>query len=337
MEAPTPHTYRAGHFRLERGGALDDARLVYLSFGRLNARGDNAVLVPTHFGGTHAHSQYLIGPHLALDPERYFIVVVNLVGNGESSSPSHGLGARFPEVTIADNVRLQHRLLTTGLGVRRLALAVGHSMGAITVYHWAALFPELVARAAPICGAARISPHNRVFIAGMRGILTADPAWCAGDYASPPLAGLRAMARAWAAWPPSAHFYRHAHYRALGYVSVEDFLVRYWEATYTGLDANDLLAQMTTWESADIAQAAGWGSDFAGALGAIRARCVVMPCVSDAYFPPEDSVIEVAHLRHAELRPLESQWGHWAGSGRNPADTAFIDRQLRALLAAPAA
>ena len=333
MNDDSYQTFHAGDVTLESDATLSDARIAYRSFGTLNAAKDNAIIMPTHYGGTHEHSLYLTGEGRALDPDKYFIVIVNLVGNGVSSSPSHGLGADFPLVTIADNVRLQHRLLTEEYGVTKLALAVGFSMGAVQAYHWAALFPDFVERAGAICGSARISRHNVVFLEGMRGILTADPAWQGGRYESQPLVGIRAMARAWAAWPPSAHFYRHALYEKLGYTSLDDFLDRYWEATFCSIDANNLLAQIATWQSADISNNESHQGDFERALASIKAKIFVMPCVNDAYFPPEDSEIEVSHMTNAEYRPIHSQWGHWAGSGRNPEDTAFIDDQITELLA----
>lgn len=332
MDIPICELYRAGDVNLESGEVLPDAKLAYVSFGSLNTAGDNAIIVPTHFGGTHKHSEYLMGAGRPIDPDKYFIVIVNLIGNGVSSSPSNTPGIAFPTVTIADNVRLQYRLLTQALGVQRLTLAAGFSMGAVQAYHWAALFPDFVARVALICGSARISAHNHVFLEGMKAVLTADPAWQAGRYDAPPLAGLRAMARAWAAWPPSAHFYRHRLYERLGYSSVSDFLARYWEATYCNMDANNLLCQIKTWQSSDISNNTLYHGDFDQALAAITARAYVMPSVNDAYFPPEDNRAEMLKLRNAELRPIDSLWGHWAGSGRNPEDTAFIDRQLRELL-----
>ena len=324
--------YRAGDVALESGATLADARLAYVTHGELNASGDNAVLVTTFFGGTHENVGYLLGEATAIDPRHYFIVVVNLFGNGKSTSPSHGLGADFPVVSMADNVHQQYRLLREELGVQRLRLATGHSMGAVSTYHLAAAYPDFVQAAAPICGAARISAHNDVFLRGMCGILTADPAFADGRYETQPRRGLVAMARAWAAWPPSAAFYRHAHFESLGYQSVDDYLERYWEATYASMDANNVLAQIATWRSADIGRLPAYGGDFARALAAIRARCIVMPSRTDAYFPPEDSVLEVAGLGAGELRVIESEWGHWAGSGRNPADTAFIDDNLHELL-----
>jgi len=325
-------TFPLGDVVLGSGETLPGAYITCETVGELNAAGDNAIIMPTHFGGTHEHSRYLIGPGRALDPSRYFIVIINLIGNGVSVSPSNSSGADFPVVSVADNVRLQRRMLRDAFGVDRVALAVGHSMGAIQAYHWAALFPDAVERVGAICGAARISDHNDVFLAGLHSILTADPAWQGGRYAEQPVLGLRTLARAWSAWPPSAHFYRHACYKQLGYTSLADFIKRYWEDTYTAMDANNVLTQIATWRTADIGALGNYGGDFAAALNAISARVVVMPSRTDAYFPPEDSEIEVRHLRHGRLRTIESGWGHWAGSGRNMADTDFIDRQLSDLL-----
>ena len=329
--------FDAGDVVLQSGVTLPDCGLAYVTHGRLDREGSNAILVFTHFGARHGDCQYLIGEDMALDPRDYFIVVLNLLGNGVSSSPGNAAPpfdrARFPSVTILDNVRLQHALVTRVLGIRRIQLAVGHSMGAQQAFHWGALYPALVERIAPICGSARTSIHNACFLEGMRAVLTADPAWRGGDYDEAPEAGLRALARAWAPWPPSQGFYREEGYRALGFGSLEEFLVGYWERWALSLDANNLLAQIDTWLRSDIGDNELYGSRFEDALGAIAARAIVMPGRTDTYFPPEDSAHEVAHMPDAELRPIPSNWGHWAGSGRNPDDIAFIDRALRDLLA----
>ena len=88
-----------------------------------------------------------------------------------------------------------------------------------------------------------------------------------------------------------------------------------------------------TWRHADIGANALYGGDFDKALGAIKAKAIVMPGQTDIYFPPEDSAYEVEHMPNAEYRPIPSIWGHWAGGGRNPADVAFIDKALKDLLA----
>jgi homoserine O-acetyltransferase/O-succinyltransferase len=148
-----------GDVQLTSGEILRDAQLAYQTFGALNAARDNCVVFPTYYTGTHDSNARLIGAMHALDPSRWFIVVPNMFGNGISSSPSNAApsqrGPRFPHVSILDNVNCQYQLVHDALGVRRIALAVGWSMGAVQAYQWAVSFGDYVARLLPICGAAR--------------------------------------------------------------------------------------------------------------------------------------------------------------------------------------
>jgi len=329
--------FEAGEVTLQCGATLPRARLAYRCHGELAAGRDNVILYPTRFGGTHTDNAFLIGEGMALDPRHYFIVVPNLLGNGISSSPSNTPppcnAAAFPATTIYDNVMLQHRLLTSVFGIERIALAVGWSMGALQVYQWACLYPAMVQRLAALAGAARTSIHNYVFLEGVKAALTTDPAWQQGHYREPPGAGLRAMGGVWAGWGLSQTFYREQRYLGMGYASLEDFLVNYWEAMYLARDANNLLAMIHTWQHADLSANPHFHGDYRKALAAISARTLVMPGETDLYFPREDSAIEVSHMPRAELRVIPSTWGHYAGGGKDPADTAFIDRALRQLLA----
>jgi homoserine O-acetyltransferase/O-succinyltransferase len=328
--------FAAGDVVLDGGQTLPDVELVYATYGTLAPARDNVIVYPTRFGGTHEDNEFLIGPERALDTTRFFVVVPNLLGNGVSTSPSNAGrvfgAARFPLVTIADNVRLQHRLVREVFDARRVRLAVGWSMGGQQAYHWAALYPELVERLAVVCGAARTAPHTHVFLEGMLAALCADPDW-PGDDGRPPGRGLRALGRAWAGWALSQAWYRRRGWEELGYSSVEDFLVRYWEGLYLARDAGNLVAMIRTWQACDLAAAGPFGGDFAAAMGAITAPAVIMPGRTDLYFPPEDAELEVALLREGRLATIPSDWGHYAGGGRDPRDTAFIEEQLRELLA----
>ena len=328
--------FRAGDMLLQSGATLPDARLVYKTHGRLDSDKNNVIVYPTRFYGTHDDNAFLIGPDKALDPEKYFIVVPDLTGNGLSSSPSNTPQpfdkARFPGITILDNVMMQRRLLKEVFGVERLALAVGWSMGAQQAYHWAALFPDAVERIAPIAGSARTSPHNHVFLEGMKAALTADAAWQDGWYEDQPTKGLCAMGRCWAGWALSQTFYREHLYHRMGYSSVEDFLVGFWEQLFLVRDANNMLAQIWTWQHSDISDNETYSGNFEKALGAISAQAIVMPSETDLYFPPVDSANEVDHMPNAELRIIPSVWGHYAGGAANPDDVAFVDRALRDLL-----
>ena len=113
------------------------ADLVYAVHGALNEAGDNLILFPTRYGGTHEHNDWLIGPHRALDPAKYCIVVPNQLGNGVSSSPSNTDGA-FPRISHVDNFEIQRRLIEAAFRGADIALAVGWSMGAQQACHWAA-------------------------------------------------------------------------------------------------------------------------------------------------------------------------------------------------------
>jgi homoserine O-acetyltransferase len=108
--------------------------------------------------------------------------------------------------------------------------------------------------------------------------------------------------------------------------------VRYWEFIYTTRDANDLIAMIRTWQACDLGANDVYGGDYEAAMRAITADAVVLPGRTDLYFPPEDSEAEVALLERGRLAPIPSDWGHYAGGGRDPRDTAFIDRQLSSLL-----
>lgn len=261
-----------------------------------------------------------------------------MFGNGLSSSPSNTPepynASRFPQVTPYDNVRQQYRLVTERFDIEKIELVTGWSMGALQTFHWGALYPDMVKAIAPFCGSSKCSRHNFVFLEGVKAALTADAAWDNGWYKDKPEKGLRAMARVYAGWGFSQDFYRdELDINALGYSSLEDFLVAFWEGFFLPKDANNLLTMLWTWQNGDISDNEIYKGDFKKALGAIKAKAFVMPSQTDLYFPVADSKIEVANMPNAELIPVPSIWGHFAGGpGVNPEDVKFLDDKLKELL-----
>ena len=329
--------FALGDVDLLSGVVLPDAKLAYRTWGRLAADGGNVVVLPTFYTGTHRRSAGYIGAGRAIDPARHFIVAPNLFGNGLSSSPSNTPppfdGARFPGITLYDNVACQHRLLTEILDVERVALVAGWSMAGCQSYQWAAQYPDMVDAILPFCASAKTSPHNFVFLDGVRVALQADCAWNGGDYTEPPEVGLRAFGRIYAGWAFSQTFYREGLYRELGFETVEDLLVAWEEDHVRNWDANDLLAKLWSWQQGDISANPVHDGDIARALGAIRARAILMPCTTDLYFPPEDAAIEARFMPNAELRPFDSPWGHAVASPGLVAEfTRFLDDACRELL-----
>ena len=261
-------------------------------------------------------------------------MLTDLLGNGLSSSPSNTPApferGRFPRVTIHDNVRLQHQLLTQTLGIEQLRLVTGWSMGACQTYQWAAQYPDMVAAACPIAGSARTASFNKVFLMALRRTLELDPAFAEGFYTRPPVAGIRAFASIYAGWGVSEAFFRTAAYRILGAATHEEFVQYFWEPFFLKCDANNLLSQLSIWFDGDISANTVYDGDLQRALGAIRARTIVMPVDTDRYFPPVDAEEEVRHIPGAECRIIASVWGHMAPM--NPGDVPVIDAALRELL-----
>jgi len=327
--------FELGNVAPQCGITLPAAKLAYKTYGKLSDAHDNVVVMPTFYGAQHIDTEAIMGGGRALDPARYFIVVPNIFGNGLSSSPSNTPPpfdrAAFPNITLYDNVVCQHRLLTEQLGIERIKLAVGFSMGAQQAFQWGALYPEMVQAISPLCGSARTSPHNYLFLEGVKAALLADAAFADGWYETPPVKGLRAFSRVYAGWALSQDFFREREYRKMGLASVED-TVRFLEGYFRRRDANDLLAMLWTWQHADISANEQYEGDFSAALKAIRARAIVMPCTTDLYFRVRDNELEVERMPNAQLRPIPSIWGHAAALGVNSIDNEFIDTALNELL-----
>jgi homoserine O-acetyltransferase len=343
MTAPTDYElFDAGDVTLQSGEVFPGMRLAYKTYGRLNAAGDNVIIYPTSFSAQHYDTEWLVAPGNALDPDRYFIVIPNLFGNGLSSSPSNSsetLGrAPFPNISYHDAISVQHRLMTERFDISKIALVYGWSMGGMQAYHWAVTYPEMVERAAIVCGSAKCSPFNFVFLEGVKAALTADPAFVDGRFVSKPTAGLRAMGRVYAGWALSHGFYRDEIWRELGFTSLEDFLARSWDGAFSRRDANDLLAQIWMWQNGDVSRCAQFGGDLSKALAAIKARVLLMPGQTDGYFQVRDNEDELGlltHARSAELIPIPSLYGHRAGNpALIPADRTFLNTTISTFLKA---
>ncbi len=327
--------FALGDLALQSGEVLSGAELSWKCFGTLAPSRDNVVVYPTSYSAQHSDIEWLIGPDGILDPTRWFVVIPDMFGNGLSSSPSNH--PAYPSlVTTADNVRAQQRMLRDVFGVEHVACAYGFSMGAQQAYHWAALFPERVSRAIILCGSARTAIHNQVFLQSLLATLEAAPEHTGGGrFSAVPHAAMRAFARIYAGWAMSQDWYRAGlHLQSTGAATLDAFLDHHWAPSFLKCAAENLYAQARTWMASDISANALYGGDLTRALQAIEARVLLMPSRTDLYFPVADNALEIPHLRHAELRPIPSIWGHRAGSPiANPADFAFVRQAVRDWLA----
>jgi homoserine O-acetyltransferase len=322
-----------GDLTLQSGAVMPGARLSWKAHGTLSAARDNVIIYPTSYSAQHPALEWAIGPDSLFDPARWFIVIPDMFGNGLSSSPSNT--PAYPSlVTSADNVWAQQRLLRDVWGVERVAAAYGFSMGAQQAYHWAALAPSAVERAIIVCGSARTSPHNQVFLASLMAILEAAPEHLGdGRFSAEPAAARRAFTRNYAGWAMSQDWYRAGlHLSSTGAATLDAFLDDHWGRGFQ-LSAGDLYAQLRTWYAGDISANDLYHGDLPAALRAIEARVLLMPGETDLYFPVADNAVEAGFLQAGRLTPIPSIWGHLAGAPATiPEDRAFLTAAVRSWL-----
>lgn len=333
-EAGDRHEFVIQNFKTESGVRLPQARVVYGTYGHLNAAKDNVILLPSHYMADYHGYEWLIGPNHALDLSQLYLVATELFGNGHSSSPSNAPepyhGPRFPVTTIRDNVEAVHRLLTEELHITHVKAIIGFSMGAQQAFQWAVSYPDFADRIVATAGTAKTYPHGFVRLEGQIAALTADAAFQNGDYTSPPKKGLEAFGVVWTAWLFSQEWWRKELWRegAKPGTTFESVLNEFRTNFIPGADANDLILQARTWEKHDVGATSGFGGDVAKALGSIKVPFLFMPSETDLYFPVGDARYEAGFMHTVTLTPIPSLWGHTAGAGGSPADEKFLNETI---------
>ncbi len=319
------HTYTFDQLPLQRGGQLGPVTLAYETWGTLNARGDNAILI-THAltGSAHAHDvenpddpkaawwNLLIGPGRVFDTSRYFVICSNILGGCYGSTGPSSIdprtrrpyGMRFPLITMRDMVHAQRRLLDY-LGVRELALVAGGSIGGQQALEWAVTYPEMVRKTAVIAATAALTAQAIAFNEVERQAIMADPHWLCGDYApgQGPTTGL-AIARMLAMITYQSEeamemrFARNPTQREAapsptfspelgGRFDVENYLYHQGESLARRFDANSYLYISRAMDLYDVSD--GYPS-LEAALQRIRGKVLFVGIRSDFLFP-------AAHVR----------------------------------------
>lgn len=320
--------FNLGDFFLENGQILKNAKLAYKTYGQLNTFKDNVILYPTWYSGFISDNEWLIGEDKALNPEKYFIIVPCLFGNGQSTSPTNNCNNdsnndNFVKITLYDNVIAQHTLLTEKWQIQKIKLVLGWSMGAQQTYLWASLYSDMVERALPFAGSAKTSPHNFVFLEGLRNILTLD---------IPKEQKLKTFARIYAGWGFSQPFYKLEKWRQMGFQTLEDFLVGFWENFFLKREPENLATLLWTWQNGDISKNTIFKGNFKLAMENIKAKTLILAPEIDLYFPKEDNYQEVDLIKFCNIEIIPGVWGHFAGGGINPEDTHFINDKIKNIL-----
>lgn len=177
-----------GRCQLESGQRIEACRLGYRTFGTLNAAKDNAVLVPTWFTGTSKDLAALV-PDRFVDTRRFYLVLVDALANGVSSSPSNSTAQprlQFPRISVRDMVAAEHRLVHETLGLTRLHAVVGISMGGMQALQWAVSYPEEMTHVVSMVGTPKLSPSDVAFWTTELHAIVDDVGYRGGDYQGQP-------------------------------------------------------------------------------------------------------------------------------------------------------
>jgi homoserine O-acetyltransferase len=244
--------FRIPNFRFGTGEELPELRLHYLTLGTLRrdaaGHAENAVLL-LHGTGGDAHSllnpvfsDVLFGPGQPLDITKYFIILPDDIGHGQSSKPSDGLHAKFPAYDYDDMVRSQHAMLVDWLKVDHLRLILGTSMGCMQSFVWGETYPGFVDALAPFaCLPVPIAGRNRMMRYMAIEAVKQDPAWMGGEYKTEPIQGLRtANAMLLVMGSSPLVMQRAAPTRA----AAEQFVDKYLARADASTDANNLIFYM---------------------------------------------------------------------------------------------
>ncbi|KAJ5382030.1 uncharacterized protein N7496_004458 [Penicillium cataractarum] len=315
-------------FKFQNGVTLPKVRLAYREF---NPTAQKIALIPTCFRGRiNTTLNFTTG---VLRDHR--VIVVALLGNGESSSPSNT--ENFPStLDYRDCVQAQYELITKKFNLSSIDVMIGFSMGGQCTYHWAAVYPQMLRNAVIICSSAKTSLHNYQFLEGPKAALShsIDYNDSAMRTQGVPLRGLHAFSRAYSAWLTSAEWFEQRLFEKSGFKTIEEWS-KAGEEGYEDWHADDLLVMLGMWQRSDIGVALGSGSEnlpIEKALESLNTRILLIPCQTDQYFKWEVSEKEVSYLKNGELAVIPSIWGHIGGGGANPKDTEWMNRRIAKFL-----
>jgi homoserine O-acetyltransferase len=292
-----------GDCLLESGTAIRECRVGYRTFGTLNDENTNAILFTTWFTGTSGDLQRWIGPGKLVDSSKYFVVAVDAFGNGVSSSPSNSRvqpGSSFPEFTIRDMAKTQHRLLTEILGLTQLHAALGISMGAEQIFEWLVSFPDFMRKGIPIEGSPVLTSYDRLLWEAELRILEA----IRRDNL-PPETAEKILSSLWSLVLHTPQF----RVRETPKEEIIEFLEELERQFFQGIHPEDRAKQVRAMITHDIARP--FGHSLEEAAHFVQAEVLVIVASQDQVIRPEPA-LKFAGLLGARTVELSSDCGHVA-------------------------
>ncbi len=297
-----------GNFRLENGQVLKNLRMGYRTLGKLNAQKSNVVVMPTAFMGKTGGMLGEVGPGRLVDSSRYYVILIDALGNGVSSSPSNSKAQprmQFPQFNIRDMVKSQHELLTRVFKLSHVHAVVGVSMGGHQTFQWMVSYPNFMDEAIPIVGSPRPTSYDSLLHTADLHAITFSRDWNNGNYASEPVAALSMIADI-LALNGSTPEYRITHTTL---AELPAFISGAQNSVVKSFDANNCVRQLQAMLAQDVSKP--FGGSMEKAASVVRARVLVVPSLQDHIVNPQPA-LDFAKLIHARVFKLTSNCGHGA-------------------------
>lgn len=311
-----------GECKLSSGESIRDCRVGYRTWGTLNERRDNAVVFLTWFCGNTGSLDFYIGKGKAFDPSKWYVVAIDALGNGVSSSPSNSTTQprmKFPQFTIGDMVNSQYRLLTEVIKVDHVHAIAGASMGGMQSFQWATAYPEFMDVIVPLVGTPRQTSYDLLLWRAQLNAITSHVDWKDGNYDGHPQ--LKAVSNISALHLQSPAYYVE-HNAAASYPE-------FAEKSESGdkFDWNNRVRQLQAMMSHDIAP----GSDWEAIAKKIKAKMFIIVASQDQMVNPAPA-LALAKASGAKTLVTDSSCGHVAvgcdGARILPEIREFLDSTM---------
>jgi homoserine O-acetyltransferase len=331
-----PHQlYAEGDFKLESGEVIKDFSISYVTHGTLNAKKSNAILMVTAISGNHHRLDFMIGPGKALDPEKYFIICTDAIGNGLTTSPSNSKAQprmQFPKFTIRDMVESQYRLMKEKLGIDHVVAVIGPSMGGMQTLQWGVSHPDFMDALVAMVPLAKTPAWSIAVMEASRKAIMEDPEWKDGNYDAPPEKGIRLFRDIVALLAARSPDLYSAQFK--NGMDVLPWMEQQETAALKAFDADDWIYQTWAYERHDVGTTPGFDGDTARALASIKARTLILTGTKDLLnpeFEPLESGRNIPNVKMLTISP-GTVTGHASAGGFFPADVDFLNREVGAFL-----
>ena len=309
--------------KLAKGRQIDDCFLGYRTWGTLNAQQSNAILFPTWFSGDSSNIAQFVGADKMIDPAKFFLIAVDALGDGVSSSPSNSgdqHGTHFPPFTISDMVDAEYRLVTEVLHLKHLHAVMGISMGGMQTFEWMVRYPAFMDVAVPIVGSPRLTSYDLLLWQAEVEAAQDDPLFEGGNYSEKPKLPLVKFIHTMNVTTPA--YYARTYTRD----AYEQEQESYYRKGILPFDANDWVAQLEAMIHHDVAN----GGEMEAAAKKVKAKVLVVVAAQDHMVNPQPA-LDFAPLIHAQTLVLESDCGHRSTGCESarmyPAVKAFLEGQ----------